>query len=96
MVQKIVDRGDRMKKQYSKPGIIIEDFAIAQNIALNCGNAGGNKHTHADGLECAWKEQNITVFAEGNIRCLIQLSPGERYEDICYHNPSGKFSVFGS
>ena len=39
-----------MKKKYSKPGIIIEDFAIAQNIAQNCGNAGfaGQKHTYAD------------------------------------------------
>ena len=26
-----------MKKKYSKPRIIIEDFAIAQNIAQNCG-----------------------------------------------------------
>ena len=55
-----------MKKQYSKPGIIIEDFAIAQNIASNCGNAGGHKHTHAYQDVCTWMVEAVAVFTDSN------------------------------
>ena len=84
-----------MKKQYSKPGIIIEDFAIAQNIASNCGNAGGHKHTHAYQDVCTWMVEDVSVFTDSNFNCEIPIMPGERFEDICYNNPDGGISIFG-
>ena len=85
-----------MKKQYSKPGIIIEDFAIAQNIASNCGNAGGHRHTHAYQDVCTWMVEDVAVFTDSNFNCEIPIMPGERFEDICYNNPDGGISIFGS
>lgn len=82
-----------MKKQYSKPEIIIEDFAIAQNIAQNCGYAGGNQYNHSDPNTCAWKYGDTTVFTNA---CNFPLKPGLGFDDICYNNPDGKTAVFGS
>lgn len=84
-----------MKKQYSKPVIIIDDFTMAQNIATNCGNAGGNKHNHADKFSCSWDIDGMTVFTDENI-CEYALEPDESFGDICYNNPDGGTSVFGS
>ncbi|MFR1810067.1 MAG: hypothetical protein ACLSWP_00850 [Terrisporobacter sp.] len=84
-----------MKKKYSKPRIIIEDFAIAQNIAQNCGYAGGNQYTHSnpDG-GCVWKYGDTTVFSTS--ACNFPLKPGLGFDDLCYNNPEGKTAVFGS
>ena len=59
----MITGGDIMRRsKSSKPGIIIEDFAIAQNIASNCGNAGGHKHTHAYQDVCTWMVEDVAVF----------------------------------
>jgi len=83
-----------MKKKYSKPRIVIEDFAIAQNIAQNCGYAGGSQYTHSNpDSGCAWWYESVTVFSSG---CDVPLDPEGGFEDLCYNNPDGKTAVFGS
>lgn len=86
-----------MKKKYSKPGIIIEDFAIAQNIAQNCGNAGfaGQKHTYADKTSCGWHVGDIVIFVK-EPTCEEVIDPDVPYEDLCYNTPSPGQVVFGS
>lgn len=86
-----------MKKKYSKPGIIIEDFSIAQNIAQNCGNAGlgGQKHTYADRYSCGWNTGAIVVFTT-TPTCEEIVGKDEPYEGECYNNPGPGCTVFGS
>ena len=85
-----------MKKEYSKPGIIIDDFSITQNIA-SCGYAGGSQYTHSSPEKCAWDiGGGVSVFAKGTGVCIEELSPGEKFQDICYNNPDGLKAVFGS
>ena len=85
-----------MKKQYSKPGIIIDDFTITQNIA-SCGYAGGSQYNHSTPKGCAWDiGGGVTVFAKGTGYCMEEISPGEKFGEICYNNPEGGKVVFGS
>lgn len=86
-----------MKKKYSKPGIIIEDFAIAQNIAQNCGNAGfgGKKHTYADKYNCGWHSGDSIIFISAPA-CNDERDPDVPSEDLCYNTPSQGQVVFGS
>lgn len=90
-----------MKKKYMKPGIIIEDFKIAQNIATSCGinpGTGTNYGTplHADPYTCAWDDGIDTFWTENVLTC------GEKYDSdvpiggICYNNPEGGMKVFAS
>lgn len=85
-----------MKKEYSKPGIIIDDFTITQNIA-SCGYVGGNKYTHSNPEKCTWDiGGGVTLFAKGNELCIEGIIPGQKYGEYCYNNPEGKVAIFGS
>lgn len=88
-----------MKKQYSKPGIIIEDFIIAQNIA-SCGAvAGGNslgKPNHWTKTTCGWDMDGIIAFLEGTTICNYPVEEGTDFGGICYNNPGGGNSIFSS
>lgn len=90
-----------MKKEYSKPGIIIEDFKLSQHIAT----CDGVTHETSFGspqqwsaTTCAWKGKgNILIFSTGLSKCVnIQLDEGKGFGQICYNNPSDGFVVFGS
>ena len=85
-----------MKKEYSKPGIIIEDFALVQNVAGNCGNTQ-KKYTYADKYHCAWDTGSSfgTVFTVETI-CQNVLGENEKYEAECYNNPGGMYTIFNS
>lgn len=87
-----------MKKQYSKPGIIIEDFAMSQNIAGNCGNQNGpdRKYTYADKYQCAWDMGGgKTIFTATGI-CQKVVGKNDKYEEECYNNPGGMYTIFNS
>lgn len=93
-----------MKKEYVKPGIIIEDFVLAQNISNGCGAVpGGNtlgKPTHWDTTTCGWDLNDgtnciIWVQQEGGV-CTFNWSPEASYDGICYNNPGGGNSIFNS
>lgn len=89
-----------MKKQYSKPGIVIEEFKIAQNISLACAAPPGGstlgRPRYADGAYCAWQVGNKYIFIEGNTKCTFPLDVGEDYDGICYNNPTPNNGVFAS
>lgn len=90
-----------MKKQYSKPGIIIEDFAIAQNIAAGCGAiTNPNKWGwpgHANRGVCGWHDGLDIIWAakpmctEDGITKIDAIVGG-----LCYHNPSDEMNIFSS
>lgn len=91
----------KLKKEYSKPGIIIEEFRISQNISDSCGVPGGGTSTgrprYADRFNCAWDVNGWLVFTEGNNKCVNdQYGKDEPYGDLCYNNPVAGHSVFAS
>ena len=88
-----------MKKKYSKPGIIIEDFATSQNIAGTCGNKNGpdRKFTYADKYSCGWNtgtSEGIVFTSTKN--CTSIIPDDEIYEEECYNNPGGMYTIFNS
>lgn len=92
-----------MKKQYSKPGIIIEEFVLAQNISAGCGAVpGGNtlgKPTHWGTNECGWDLNdgtNCIIWVDGNGDCNFDWDPDVNFDGICYNNPGGGNSIFNS
>lgn len=89
-----------MKKQYSKPGIIIEDFRLSQHIA----SCEGVKHSNSWGSPqqwskstCAWLDmRGMALFIEGMQACTKPVDPDGEVGGICYNNPSGLYTIFGS
>ena len=89
-----------MKKKYSKPGIIIEDFRISQHIA----SCAGIKHENSMGsplqwstASCAWEGPfGEKLFSTGMEVCTDPLGPNDKNEMICYNAPDGSIAIFGS
>lgn len=85
-----------MKKQYSKPGIIIENFELSQYIAYGCGAA--HKSEFGGPLiktkeECAWGDPfGDKLFIDMNI---CDNDPGDT-AGVCYNNPEGGMNIFNS
>ena len=90
-----------MKKQYSKPGIIIEDFTIAQNIAScnvpHYSDLGGPNQWSK--TSCGWiidKEMNLIAWLDGSSKCTVPYGENDTYKGICYNNYSDGVEIFGS
>ena len=86
-----------MKKAYSKPQILFDDFELAQDIAAGC-EAIAN---HAMN-QCAWNDPftGVSVFVKSIDACDItpqendpEVSP---YDSLCYHVPSETYNLFTS
>lgn len=84
-----------MKKLYSKPEIMFENFTLSTNIAAGCevkiNNQAVNTCTieHNDGFEVS------RIFAAGiAVACTTQ--PTGKYNGLCYDTPSETFNLFNS
>lgn len=88
-----------MKKQYSKPGIIIEDFAIAQSIAASCG-ASHNSNLGApmqwSKTTCGWDAGGAIIWTTNNDGCGIKLKEDAQGFGVCYNNPGNGVNIFSS
>lgn len=92
-----------MKKQYSKPGIIIEDFKVSESIALPCsgvgsgGDAGsiGNA-THADRSVCGWNVGGYVYWTGTNTGCNNIVGLEFEIDGYCYHNSTLGLPMFSS
>lgn len=89
-----------MKKAYSKPEIVFENFSLSQNIAGDC---EVKTNTPARG-QCGIEFGPFVVFLDtatsqctGDGRVLEDGGDGE-YNGICYHVFSGKgeYNLFNS
>lgn len=89
-----------MKKQYSKPGIIIENFNLSQNIAAGCNAAHESiwgSPNYADKSSCGWRDQWGGILWVDEKKCdNLQESIDTPVGAICYDNPAGGMSVFNS
>lgn len=99
-----------MKKPYIKPKAFVENFNLAQSIAINCGHdwTGTTGHpTHADPNTptCGWSLGNIVYFDQSlaGTKCTEDADP-DSWElggsggtpTICYNAPAGAPQAFAS
>ena len=89
-----------MKKTYTKPEIMFEDFTLSTNIAAGCeANTTNSSTINTCGLDFS----GVTIFIENMTGCSGGIEvPRDQDGDgqdvstgICYHNPSGT-NVFNS
>ena len=83
-----------MKKVYSKPEIMFEDFTLCTNIAAGC-EAKTNMPSNIEG--CGYTPEGVTyaIFLEGMNGCDRKYADGA-YNGICYHVPLESNTVFNS
>ena len=79
-----------MKKTYTKPEIMFEDFSLSTSIALGCEFAA---HHAQD--QCAFEEPYFGEFIFVNDAvCTVKVPDG--YDGLCYHVPSPSQNIFVS
>ena len=84
-----------MKRKYSKPEIVFENFAMSTNIAAGChfitklpgeGTACGFKPSDR------WTSDPIMVNYENG----CGTNPPDEYDEVCYDGPVEGFDLFNS
>ena len=90
-----------MKKTYVKPALVMESFMLSQNIAYNCGVPGGGTDlgspTQGSKEICGWEDPLGRVFwLDSNNACTTTVNEDFTNGAVCYNNPGGGFTIFGS
>lgn len=90
-----------MKKQYSKPGIIIEDFRLAESIAGCNAKPGGTGSTvgssnHYDKLTCGWDTGVFVYWTSPEAKCNKIVPENFPLEGVCYNNSAGGNVIYNS
>ena len=86
-----------MKKAYSKPEIVFENFSLTTSIAGNCEHI----YTFARDI-CSIPDENglgMNIFSTGvaGTTCVIDGSPDSKtYDGFCYHIPTETNNLFTS
>lgn len=82
-----------MKKAYSKPEIMFENFSLSTNIAAGCEHTTSLPSYEAS---CAYISSGFgeKIFVSAP-NCEVTAPNGE-YGNICYHNPSYENNLFNS
>lgn len=82
-----------MKKAYTAPEIMFEDFTISTNIAAGC----EAKSDLQAGGRCGFKWGKKIIFVDETTGCSVEVVSGDgNYDGLCYHNPSEDYNVFNS
>lgn len=87
-----------MKKRYVKPGIIIEDFKIAQSISAGCGAAHNSSlggPTQWDKTSCGWNAGGAVIWIDEPHGCTVPTDEDGVVNGFCYNSPAGA-NIFGS
>ena len=77
----------KMKKNYKKPMIYFESFALSQNIAYGC-----SLISKGENLPAYDEETEMTIFSA--FPC-IQTTP-DFTDRVCYHTPTEGWNIFTS
>lgn len=83
-----------MKKIYEKPVVIIENFALCENIAVGC----ELKSNHQQDV-CTYVDNGWITFTSQNTACVdvqIDQEEQEKSEKLCYHVPMEEYNIFTS
>ena len=82
-----------MKKVYSKPQIMFENFSLSTNIAAAC-EVRANTQSNFD--SCGVDFSGDIVFATSTSGCKDKIDDYGQYNSICYHVPSDSNNIFNS
>ena len=82
-----------MKRTYTKPEIVFEDFTLSTNIAAGC---EVRIDTQARG-NCGYEYGPMVLFLHGIAGCSDEIEDdGSRLNGLCYHNPTDLNNLFNS
>lgn len=79
-----------MKKAYTKPEIIFDDFSLATTIAAGCDNIAKLPSYNV----CYVQYGPMKLFLSGVSACVDPVADGEH--GYCYHNPTDFTNLFNS
>jgi hypothetical protein len=93
-----------MKKAYSKPDIVFEDFSLSTSIAAGCEerpSAFAGSTSQPCGVKYA---ANVYIFTQTMNGCNRKIPEGnvtgnlvdKNNNGLCYHNPTENYNVFMS
>ena len=81
----------QMRKLYTKPKVVFENFSLSTNIA-SC-----EVHANAVKGSCGCEFiPGLTLFSSGIDACVIMAEDGVDNDGLCYHNPSDLYNIFKS
>lgn len=82
-----------MRKAYSKPQIMFEDFTLSTNIAAGC----EVKTNTPSQMQCAYGEDDFgyPIFTTEVSACISQVEESEN-DRFCYHIPNQGNNLFNS
>lgn len=82
-----------MKKEYSEPGIVYNDFSLCSSIAAGCGKKIGTMYNGTCGVPYGEK----FVFTLEVSGCETKVEDGSpMFNGLCYHVPIDANSLFNS
>lgn len=88
-----------MKRNYQKPEIRLESFALTQSIAMSCGYDPNNTDlgfpTHADKSSCGWND-GLDVIWTQTPPCDYVYQDNANVGGVCYNEPNGGVTIFAS
>lgn len=79
-----------MKKTYSKPEIVFEDFSLSTSITAGCEFKNG---LHAQG-DCGYETRDGIVFVADVQGC--KYTKPDTNDTLCYHVPNEWHNIFNS
>lgn len=88
-----------MKAKYVKPALVMERFELTQAIANGC-NADPNSSIgdpmHYTKTTCAWNVNGTLIFIAGSGTGCMFGDAETQWSGLCYNNPDGGQTIFGS
>ena len=82
-----------MKKAYTKPDIMFENFSLCTSIANNCVRDINLLHQYS----CGYEWGGYIVFGTDMTGCSLQQNLTQMTPDgFCYHNPTDSNNLFNS
>lgn len=82
-----------MKREYSRPDIIFEDFSLSAAIAAGCGEKTNTPSQYSCGLDFG---PGGMVFTQDVSGCTIQVGDNGEYNGLCYHVFCDESRLFNS
>ena len=83
-----------MKKTYTKPEIMFEDFSLSTSIALGCVYGAQHQQYMCPYVDNEFFEAVIFLESMGNV-CETQVEDSAN-NGLCYHDPVPELKIFAS
>lgn len=79
-----------MKRQYTAPDILFEDFSLSESIAAGCEFITDNQTEGS----CGYSTRNGVIFMESVSGC--KYHEPDNNDSLCYHVPNEYANIFNS